>query len=121
MEAWRFRVMTLLRAKELIEVVEERIPEYEGRVWQNKNNEAVSSSVESLHTTCLEYAQGEKYARNIVSKLDKVYAQKSTANVLIVKKELSNLKPIQGGDLKIHLIKFCEIIGKFKRYSFKIR
>lgn len=76
--------------KELIEV-KEWIPEHKGQVWLKKNNEAVSLIVKSLDNTFLECVQGEKYVRNIVSKLNKVYAWKSTACMWLLKKELSNL------------------------------
>lgn len=107
---WKFRIRALLTELNVIKVIDEEVPEEITDEWQKSERTAKSIIIEYLSDSFLGFATADKRAKDILSNLDGLYARKSLATQLALRKKLLSLKLQEGTSLITHFTIFEDLI-----------
>ncbi|CAB3252691.1 unnamed protein product [Arctia plantaginis] len=107
-DKWKFRLKLYLQMKKCNEVVERetRPSTITEEAWNTNEIKAKNYIVNSVSNTQLELILNEETAREMILKFDSIYGTKSSANKLLSKKRLLELKMNESEDPMEFLNKF---------------
>lgn len=112
---WKLRIRNLLNELDVLKVIDEDPPSEPDIKWLRKERIAKNTIVEYLADSLLGLITEYNSAQEIFAKLDSVYARKSIATQLALRKRLLNLKLEGETPLIKHFQNFedliCELIA----------
>ena len=108
---WKFRIRALLAELEVLHVIDSAVPPVITNEWKKQDLTAKNVIVEYLHDSFLGFAKENEQAQKILSKLDNIYARRSLATQLALRKQLLSLKLQGDNTLFQHFTRFDVIIA----------
>lgn len=110
---WRTRVRGCLRAKGLLDIVDQENPENPNPNWIKRDNAAKYLIQKYLADSHMGYAESEDVtAKEIFNSLNETYDRKSQASQMSIKRRLMRLKLEGETTLNDHFIKFENLISE---------
>lgn len=112
---WKFRLMSVLRADDVIDVIKETEEENKTNAdWIKKDSKARNIIIQSVTDSHLEYIKDIENAHEMLKKLERTFAKKGTCSKFYLLKEIVNLKYSVQEDLQQHFSKYDKIFRELK-------